>query len=72
MVPFRDPPPAELNGTPVLLLSGLSDPIVPRHNSQALAALLRDRGATVTERLWPGGHGLTSDDVTALRQWLAL
>lgn len=71
MVPFRAPPPAALDGTPVLLLSGMSDPVVPRGNGRALATLLRDRGAAVTHREWPGGHGLVQADLPALRDWLA-
>lgn len=38
MAPFRRPPAAVLPGTPVLLLSGFSDPVVPAANAAGLAA----------------------------------
>jgi phospholipase/carboxylesterase len=50
-------------GTRVLLLSGLSDPIVPEAESTRLAALLREAGALVRHETLPGGHGLTQQDV---------
>ena len=70
MVPLQDPPPTLLNSTPVLILSGLSDPVVPHGNAQTLAALLRNRGALVSTREWRAGHGLVPDDVSAVRDWL--
>jgi phospholipase/carboxylesterase len=70
MVPFRDPPPAKLDGTPVLLLSGAADPIVPTENTARLAALLEDKGAVVTHRELPLGHGLSQMDVALTRDWL--
>ncbi|TPG53390.1 alpha/beta hydrolase [Roseomonas nepalensis] len=71
MVPFRDPPAARLEGTPVLLLSGASDPIVPAANSARLAALLQGAGARVAHRELPVGHGLSQMDVALARDWLA-
>jgi phospholipase/carboxylesterase len=71
MVPFRDPPAARLDGTPILLLSGTSDPIVPASNSLHLARLLCDAGADVTHRDLPLGHGLSQMDVALTRDWIA-
>ncbi|MFC3124080.1 alpha/beta hydrolase [Pseudoroseomonas globiformis] len=70
MMPYREPPAARLDGTPVLLLSGAADPIVPAANSAALAALLQGGGAAVTHQSLPVGHGLSQMDVGLLRQWL--
>lgn len=74
MVPLADPPAgalaAQLAGTPVLMLSGAADPIVPAANAGRLAALLEARGGLVEHRVLPGGHGLTPTDMTALREWL--
>jgi phospholipase/carboxylesterase len=70
MVPFRQPPTATLAGTPVLLLSGSADPIVPADNSARLAAQLQAAGAEVTHRTLPGGHGLTQSDIQAVTAWL--
>jgi len=71
MVPFRTAPAARLHGTPVLLLSGAADPIVPADNSARLAAMLGDAGAAVTHRTLPTGHGLAQMDVNLAREWIA-
>jgi phospholipase/carboxylesterase len=70
MVPLREPPPARLPGTPVLLLAGAADPIVPAANSEALAEGLAAAGATVDHRVLPAGHGLTRPDLELVHGWL--
>ncbi|WP_343714333.1 alpha/beta hydrolase [Inquilinus sp.] len=70
MVPLDDPPPAQLGGKPVLLLSGQMDPIVPADNAARLAGLLRDAGAVVRHRVLPSGHGLSQADVATASAWL--
>lgn len=70
MVPLSDPPKAELNGKPVLLLSGQIDPIVPANNSAKLAALLSEAGAHVSHKVLPAGHQLSQADVTLARDWI--
>ena len=71
MVPFRDPPAVRLEGTPVLLLSGAADPIVPAANSDRLAAMLEAAGAAVQHHRLPLGHGLSQMDVALTRDWMA-
>ncbi|MBP0581073.1 alpha/beta hydrolase [Labrys sp. LIt4] len=71
MTPLRSPPPAELGGKPVLMLSGAADPIVPAANAGALADVLRERGASVRHETLPAGHGLTQADVQQTKIWLA-
>ncbi len=71
MVPLSDPPKAELGGTPVLLLSGEADPIVPAPNSVRLAAQLSEAGARVSHRVLPAGHQLSQADVTLARDWIS-
>jgi len=71
MVPLSQPPAADLTGTPVLMLSGVTDPIVPAANATRLAAQLSDAGADVTHRTLPVGHQLSQADVTLARDWLA-
>jgi len=71
MVPLSDPPKAELDGKPVLLLSGQADPIVPASNSVRLAALLSESGASVSHRVLPAGHQLSQADVTLARNWIS-
>jgi phospholipase/carboxylesterase len=71
MVPLSKPPAADLTGTPVLMLSGASDPIVPADNAAKLAAQLSDAGAEVTHRILPAGHQLSQADLTLARDWIA-
>ncbi|WP_449257138.1 alpha/beta hydrolase [Bosea sp. (in: a-proteobacteria)] len=71
MPPFRDPPTADLSDKPVLLLSGLLDPIVPAADSERLAALLASEGAAVEHRSLPSGHGLSHTDLSLLTGWLS-
>jgi phospholipase/carboxylesterase len=70
MVPLGDPPAFRLDGTPVLILSGARDPIVPAFNSDRLAAMLAVGGAEVSHQTLPTGHGLTQDDIARTATWL--
>ena len=70
MVPLRETPDAKLAGTPVLLLSGAADPIVPAENAARLAAQLDRSGAAVTHLTVPAGHGLSQADITAAAAWM--
>ena len=71
MVPFEPAAPVDLAGVPVLIARAASDPMVPRQQSDRLAALLRGGGADVTVAEQAGGHGLVAGDVTAARNWLS-
>lgn len=71
MAPFRNPPQAAIPGTPVLLLSGDMDPIVPAENAARLAATLTGAGAEVTHQVLPTGHGLSSPDLSLTHRFLA-
>ena len=64
MAPLAEPPRPDLSGAPVLILSGLSDPIAPRSTAKKLAAALAAAGAHVERDDLPAGHGLTQADVT--------
>jgi phospholipase/carboxylesterase len=71
MVPLATDQPATLAGTPVLILSGAMDPIIPAANAATLAARLTAAGAEVQHETLPTGHGLVQPDVTLTRDWLA-
>ena len=71
MPPFREPPRPDLSGKPVLLLSGLMDPIMPAAASKALAGAFEALGADVDHRALPAGHALTQADLASLQGWLA-
>jgi phospholipase/carboxylesterase len=70
MVPFAEPPEAQLAGRPVLLLSGVADPILPIENARRLAAMLVAAGADVQHDVLPGGHALSQADVTRTAVWM--
>ena len=70
MVPLSHPPKVDLSGKPVLMISGLHDPIVPRDNSAALQKLLAADGANVEAHTLPIGHQLSQTDVTLARRWM--
>jgi phospholipase/carboxylesterase len=64
LAPLAEPPKPDLSDVPVLILSGLSDPIAPRSSAETLAAALAAAGARVERDDLPAGHGLTQADVT--------
>lgn len=70
MVPLGTPPAFKLDATPVLLLSGAMDPIVPAQNAARLAAILSDAGADLRHETLRTGHGLSQDDVVRTAAWL--
>lgn len=71
MVPLSRPPEADLSGKPVLILSGLRDPIIPPENGETLATMLRNAGADVDRRVVPVGHELSQADLLLASQWMA-
>ena len=70
MVPLAKPPQAALAQTPILIVSGGSDPIIPASNAKLLATMLKDANADVTHEILPTGHNLTQNDVTIATKWL--
>ncbi len=64
MAPLAEPPRPDFSGVPVLMLSGVSDPIATRSTAEKLAAALAAAGARVERDDLPAGHGLTQADVT--------
>lgn len=70
MVPFAEPPAADLAGRPVLILSGALEPIVPVENARRLAQQLSASGARVEHKILPAGHGLSQADVSQVLAWL--
>lgn len=70
MVPLAKPPQAELAQTPVLIVSGASDPIIPASNANLLVTMLKNAHADVQHVTLPTGHNLTQNDVTIATKWL--
>lgn len=70
MVPLEEAPARPLDGKPVLLLSGESDPIIELDNATRLARALEQGGASVRHEVLAAGHGLTENDFALVRDWL--
>ncbi len=64
-----DAPRADLSDASILVIAGASDltyaPFAP-----SLVALLRERGATVEDRIIQAGHEFGTEDAAAIRRWL--
>jgi phospholipase/carboxylesterase len=71
MAPLADLPTPDLSGVPVLILSGLNDPIAPRSSAEKLAAALAATGARLERDDLPVGHGLTQADLTRAKAFYA-
>ncbi|MDB5601487.1 MAG: hydrolase [Xanthobacteraceae bacterium] len=69
-LPFDTPEPKRLPGTPVLMLSGAADPMVPAEQRERLAQTLKIAGAVLTSEMLPAGHNLTPQDLAIVQRWL--
>ena len=70
MVPLEPPHPPQIDKTPVLLLAGRHDGMIPQDSTQRLAVLLENAGADVTLEWRDAGHGLEQSEFTLAREWL--
>jgi predicted esterase len=70
MVPLTPDAKPDLHGARVYVGAGEADPIIPPAESERLASMLRDYGATVTMDWLPVGHQLSRGDVDGARAWL--
>ncbi|MDC7784122.1 alpha/beta hydrolase [Rhodoplanes sp. TEM] len=73
MVPLTDrPAPVQTLGrTPVLIVAGDADPIMPQGDPEKLATILVTAGADVTLRTVTAGHGLVQADLALAAAFLA-
>jgi predicted esterase len=70
MLPLEPPHPPQLDETPVLLLAGRHDNMIPQDSTQRLAVLLEQAGANVTLEWRDTGHGLQQPEFTLAHAWL--
>jgi len=68
-LPLSQPPPTDLTGVPVLINSGVHDPMMSSGGAAKLAAVLQQRGAVVEHRTLPLGHELSQADISLAKQW---
>jgi predicted esterase len=69
-VPFTPDLVGNFSELSVFLAGGMRDPIVPRDQTEQLAAILESGGADVSMFWHHGGHELGEDDIDAARTWL--
>ena len=70
MLPLEPPQPPQLDQTPVLLLAGRDDNMIPQDSTQRLAVLLEHADANVTLEWRNTGHRLEQTEFTLAREWL--
>ena len=71
MTPLESGEPQRTAAVPILLCSGLRDPLVPVDDARHLAEMLRGGGASVTHHWENSGHELSAGDFAAMRDWLS-
>jgi len=71
MIPFTPDLVRNFSEVSVLIAAGTGDAIVPREQTDELAAILESGGARVSLFWHRGGHQLGEDDVAAAKKWLA-
>jgi phospholipase/carboxylesterase len=71
MVPYAEPPAADLAGTLVIISNGDRDPMIAEGETQQLASQLRERGAEVVELPHPGGHQIFPAALPEIRRIIA-
>jgi phospholipase/carboxylesterase len=70
IAPFTPISPRPLRNKPILLLAGISDPIVSASETESLETLLNKAKADVEVRWVDAGHALSAEDVEVARRWL--
>jgi predicted esterase len=70
MVPFEPISLPDLTGVRIWIGGGKEDMIIPRENTERLAAILSDAGAEVTAHFFDGGHALTNVELVLVQRWL--
>ena len=71
MVPYAEPPAADLSGTLVIISNGDRDPMIKSQVTEQLASQLRERGAEVVELPHPGGHQIDLAALPQIRRMIA-
>ena len=71
VVPFAEPPAADLAGRAVAVVNGRHDPMADPGRTAPLVAQLRERGATVAEFPHDGGHTIPAEVLPDVRAFLS-
>ena len=70
MVPLVPEKLPNLSERPVFLAAGRHDPIILPENTERLAAMLKEAGASVSLKWSEGGHQLNLEEVDEAKHWL--
>jgi predicted esterase len=70
MVPLVPEKLPNLSERPVFLAAGHHDPIILPENTERLAAMLKEAGASVSLKWSEGGHQLNVEEVDEAKHWL--
>jgi len=71
MVPYAEPPLADLSGILVIISNGDHDPLIKSGETRRLVGQLREQGAEVVELPHPGGHQIDPAVLPQIRQMIA-
>jgi predicted esterase len=71
MVPYAEPPAADLGRPLVIISNGDRDAMIEIGMTQQLASQLRERGAEVVELPHPGGHQIYPAVLPEIRRLIA-
>jgi phospholipase/carboxylesterase len=71
MVPYAEPPTADLAGVPVIISNGERDGMIPAAMTEQLIGQFRDRGASVTALPHRGGHSIDQSALPEIRRILS-
>jgi predicted esterase len=71
MVPLVPKMLPDITDTQVFLAGGERDPIIPPENTERLASMLKEAGASVHLHWTAAGHELHSTEIAAAKDWLA-
>lgn len=71
MVPFVPDKLPDLAGKSIFIAAGRADPMVRASETERLAQLLQQAGATVSTHWHNGGHSISIDEIHAAKSWLA-
>jgi phospholipase/carboxylesterase len=71
MVPYAEPPAADLSGTLVIISNGDRDPMFKSQGTEQLASQLRERGAEVVQLPHRGGHQIDPAALPQIRRMIA-
>jgi Predicted esterase len=72
MVPFIPDVLPDLSKKFIILLEGMRDPIVSRHEAESLLKIFNKAHSNVTIKWQGSGHNLTQEDIESAKKWLEI